>query len=176
MFIKGVYAEKNALLNTAEKMCVSARTAPKARGIDNISTAIITGEDKDKLSQELKKLGEEKQIDFYIRDSQNILNAEAIVLIGSKNPPRNVPNCGYCNFVDCKGMLEHHGHCAFNDIDLGIAIGCAVTVASICNVDNRVMASVGVAASQLELLGEETKIIFGIPLSVSGKNIFFDRK
>ncbi len=38
------------------------------------------------------------------------------------------------------------------------------------------MYTIGMAAVQLELLGPEVKIAHGIPLSATGKNIFFDRK
>ena len=42
------------------------------------------------------------------------------------------------------------------------------------NVDNRVMRSVGEAALKMGLLKADE--IIGIPLSVKGKSIFFDRK
>jgi len=38
------------------------------------------------------------------------------------------------------------------------------------------MYSVGQAALEMNLLGEDVRIAFGIPLSVSAKNPFFDRK
>ena len=59
-------------------------------------------------------------------------------------------------------------------IDLGIALGSAVKVASELNVDNRIMYSIGRAAMKMGLLKADE--IQGIPLSVKGKNIFFDRK
>ena len=59
-------------------------------------------------------------------------------------------------------------------IDLGIALGSAVKVASDLNVDNRIMYSIGLAAKKMNLL--EADEIQGIPLSIKGKNIFFDRK
>ena len=59
-------------------------------------------------------------------------------------------------------------------INLGIAIGSAVHIASINNVDNRVMYSVGVAAKRLYM--KDSDIVLGIPLSIKGKNIFFDRR
>ena len=43
-------------------------------------------------------------------------------------------------------------------------------------VDNRVMFSVGRAARSLGLLGASVTLVLGIPLSVSGKSPFFDRK
>ena len=47
-------------------------------------------------------------------------------------------------------------------------------MASELNVDNRIMRSIGIAAMKLELLKADE--IQGIPLSIRGKNIFFDRK
>jgi uncharacterized ferredoxin-like protein len=59
--------------------------------------------------------------------------------------------------------------------DLGIAIGSAVKTAQVHNADNRVMYSVGVAARSLGILPEECSVAYAIPLSATGKNIFFDR-
>jgi uncharacterized ferredoxin-like protein len=61
-------------------------------------------------------------------------------------------------------------------IDLGIAIGSAVSTASVLKIDNRIMLSIGLAAVNLKILGKDVKIAYGIPLSISGKNPFFDRK
>jgi len=38
------------------------------------------------------------------------------------------------------------------------------------------MYSVGRAVVNIKLLGEDIKIAYGIPLSISGKNPFFDRR
>ena len=59
--------------------------------------------------------------------------------------------------------------------DLGIAIGSAVKTAQIHNVDNRIMYSGGAAALDLGLFGKECTVAYAIPLSATGKNIFFDR-
>ena len=66
--------------------------------------------------------------------------------------------------------------CTFNTGDLGIAIGSAVSVAMDHRVDNRIMYTVGQAAMELRLLGDDVPVIYGIPLSISSKNPFFDRK
>ena len=63
--------------------------------------------------------------------------------------------------------------CVFEILDLGIAIGSAVKLASYFNIDNRIMYTIGAAAKELELL--DSDLIMGIPLSASGKNIYFDR-
>jgi uncharacterized ferredoxin-like protein len=60
--------------------------------------------------------------------------------------------------------------------DLGIALGSAVKTAQIHNVDNRIMFSAGTAALNLGLLGKDCSVAYAIPLSVTGKNIFFDRE
>ena len=144
-------AESEGLLHVAQLMVVAARTAPKARGEDDISTAIVTDHDKAKLADTMDTLGR-------TRDAQNVRDAGIVVLIGV--------NCGPANeaFWPFKAKL----------VDLGIAVGSAVKVASDLNVDNRIMYSIGVAAKQMGLLDAEE--IQGIPLSVTGKNIFFDRK
>ena len=64
--------------------------------------------------------------------------------------------------------------CLFKALDLGIALGSAVKTASILNVDNRIMYRVSTAAKRLNYMPEASTIM-GIPLSVRGKNIYFDR-
>jgi uncharacterized ferredoxin-like protein len=63
--------------------------------------------------------------------------------------------------------------CLYAAIDLGIALGSAAKVAAEHNIDNRVMRTVGVAARKLKWL--DADVIVAIPLSASGKNIYFDR-
>ncbi len=153
MIVDSNQAEREAVLNVAKLMITAARTAPKAGGIDNITAAIITGEEKNGIADKLEKIGRDKGPDFFIRDSQNLRSADVLVLIGVKT--------------------EEEEWKSLKLIDLGIAIGSAVKIASIFNIDNRIMYSVGVAAEEIGII-EGT--ILGIPLSVKGKNIFFDRK
>lgn len=61
-------------------------------------------------------------------------------------------------------------------IDIGIAIGSAAAAAADARVDSRVMFSVGRAAKSLGLLGEKASLVLALPLSISGKSPFFDRK
>lgn len=58
-------------------------------------------------------------------------------------------------------------------LDLGIALGSAAKIASELNVDNRIMYRIGAAAKRLGMT--EANITQGIPISATGKNIFFDR-
>jgi uncharacterized ferredoxin-like protein len=176
MNFNGHKAEEEGLYDIAKKMCIAARTAPKADGIDNVVTSIVSGDDIEKLAAETEKIGTEHSVAWIVRDSRNIRSAKVLVLIGTKVEPINLPACGYCGFKNCDENKKKGGVCAFNTGDLGIAIGSAVSVAADSRVDNRILFSVGKAAVNLGFLGEQVKIVYGIPLSVSGKNPFFDRK
>jgi uncharacterized ferredoxin-like protein len=151
MILTSEDSEHEALLQVAKLMVVSARTAPKAQGEDKIKAAIVTGDEKDELANTMELNGR-------IRDAKNVRDSGAVVLLGVEfgNPAE-----GWINY---RAKL----------IDLGIAIGSAVKIASELNVDNRVMRSVGDAALKMGLLKADE--IQGIPLSVKGKSIFFDRK
>jgi uncharacterized ferredoxin-like protein len=168
--------EKETVLHIANLMCVAARTAPKARGIDNIVTIVLTDREKEAFAQKMEELGKRTERPHtFARDANNVREAQALVLIGTKISPVGL-NCGFCGFDNCRKCEESSARCAHNSGDLGIAIGSAVSVASNHRVDNRVMYTVGWTCVQKKILGKEVKIALGIPLSVSGKNIFFDRK
>jgi uncharacterized ferredoxin-like protein len=63
--------------------------------------------------------------------------------------------------------------CAFQSIDLGIALASACALAARFHVDNRMMYTIGGPARKLNWMASQ--VIIGIPLSSSGKNIYFDR-
>jgi uncharacterized ferredoxin-like protein len=171
-------AERKAILNVACEMAAAARTAPKGCGIDNIEVVILDGEDKGALSAEMRaiaeKLGEDGE--FFARDAGNVDASEAVVLIGVKNAPIGLNDfCRLCGFEDCAAATAAGTNCAFNVTDLGIAIGSAAAVAIDHRIDNRVMFTAGKAALNLSMFSEKVRIAHGIPLSTSGKSIFFDR-
>jgi uncharacterized ferredoxin-like protein len=159
----------------AEAMCVAARTAPKGRGIDLIVTAIAAGDTVKKLSAKMKEMGEAKGTPSFIRDAENLSSVSHVVLIGTKLKVIGLKNCALCGYPTCEEKDEK-ANCALNVGDLGIAIGSAVSVAADHRVDSRIMFSVGRAAVELGLFDKDVKIVYGIPLSVTGKNPFFDRK
>ena len=175
MLIEGKQAERDAVLETAKRMCAAARTAPKAKGIDHILTGILTGEEKDRLAAEMRRLAETEGAAFFARDAANVDASEAVVLIGTARGARGVPLCGFCGWGDCAGMAKAGGHCAYDDVDLGIAVGSAAAAAADARVDSRVMFSAGKAALLLGLLGEKAATVFGIPVSATGKSKYFDR-
>ncbi len=175
MIIRGEHAEDNGLLQVAELMCAAARTAPKGRGVDTLETLIATGDDLMKLADEMRRWGEQTGAGFCIRDAGNLEQVKAAVILGTTVKPLGIPGCSFCGFDNCDGMQKAGGICAFNAGDLGIAMGSAAGVAAAHHVDNRIMFSVGRAAMNLKMFSTDVKIAYGIPLSISGKNPFFDR-
>ena len=57
MFIQSQKAEEQAVMNLAHAICAAARTAPKARGTDHMDTAILTGDDKAQIVEEMRRIG-----------------------------------------------------------------------------------------------------------------------
>lgn len=166
------------IMATAENMLTAARTAPKSRGVDNLVISIAEKDTIEKIADKMMEMfNEGRAQEFFVRDSNNIRKAGLIVLIGTKINPMGLQHCGLCGFKDCAEKTNSPDHpCALNTTDLGIAIGSAVSVAADARVDSRVMFSVGMAVRELGLMGDDVKVIFAIPLSVSKKNPFFDRK
>jgi uncharacterized ferredoxin-like protein len=168
---------RDALLDVAKKMMLAARTAPKARGVNHMEMCLATGDSIPLLAKKMKEIGEKQGQSFFIRDAENLSGTEVVFLIGSRIRPLNLKVCGMCGFGNCETKDAHPlVPCAFNTGDLGIAIGSAVSVAADHRVDNRIMYTIGQAALELELFDQAIKIIYGIPLSATSKNPFFDRK
>ncbi len=171
--------EKRVAREVAMFMILSARTAPKARGIDHLKTAILTGQEKDRLAGEMEKLSSE--YGFFERDAKNVRSAEVVLLIGLSAAPIGL-NCGACGrtCTELQGESSKEGKgyrgplCVMDIMNFGIALGSAVKTASMFNVDNRMMFSAGVAARKSGIM--DADVVIGIPLSIKGKNIFFDRK
>ena len=169
--------EMQAALEAAARVCAAARTAPKACGIDHMHTLTLTGEDKDRIADEMERLGNELGAAFFIRDAGNVRTAKVLVLMGIRETQRGLGEiCGYCHFHDCGDCAAHNGVCVYDPIDVGIALGSAAATAADCRMDSRILFSAGRAAAQLGVMGEDVKLIYGLPLAVTGKSPFFDRK
>lgn len=181
--------ESEAIIEVAKLMAISARTAPKGRGIDNITTAVVTGKEKDELADTMEHRVEKKRhpIPFFRRDADSVRKSQAVLLVGVKGTmpkrPEDPINCGACGHQTCGEFIraeKKRGEdftgpiCILEALDLGIALGSAVRTASEMNVDNRMMYTIGSAAGDLKIL--DADVIIGVPLSVSGKNPYFDRK
>lgn len=175
MIYNNIEAEKKAAFHVAELMMAAARTAPKGCGVDNLVTIMIDGEEKDKLANQMRKITEETGETYFGRDGGNVDACPVVVVFGIKNSPLGLDHCSFCGFENCTETMKAGGNCAFNIADIGIALGSAVSVAADHRFDNRVMFSAGKAAIQLNYLPQDVRVAFGIPLSASGKSIFFDR-
>ena len=160
-------------LQIGRQMMIAARTAPKAKGVDIIEVALITDEDIHRLSEEMRAVCEENGFKFFLRDADNIQEAECVLLIGTHELPHGL-NCGHCGYATCADRPAGVP-CALNSVDVGIAIGSACATAADHRVDTRVMFSAGLAAQRLDIL-KGCKQVFAIPVSASSKNPFFDRK
>lgn len=168
---------KEAIFEAAKRIMTAARTAPKAKGIDNIVIALLKKDGIEEVSEKLKEMVRRDNLPaLFLRDAVNILSANVMIIFGTKIASTGLDPCGMCGFHDCAEKNKHPDHpCVFNTGDLGIAIGSAASIATDNRVDNRIMYTVGQALLKMRVFGEEIKIIYGMPLSISGKNPFFDR-
>jgi len=187
--LKDVEAINKGVKEVANLIAVSARTAPKGRGVDNILTAVVTGKEKDELADAMERKLERKRnpISAFRKDAEAVRKSPVVILIGVRGTvpkkPENPLNCGACGHETCAEFIKVEKKkgedftgpiCIFEAMDLGIALGSAVKTASEMNIDNRLMYTLGAAAKDLKLL--DADVIIGIPLSATGKNIYFDRR
>ena len=171
----------NGIDVVAQLMAISAITAPKSKGENFVQTKVLQGDVIKELADAMIKFGKKTKKKDFDRDGNNVKNSDAVVLIGIKDAKPLGLNCGACGFPDCKTLIKKKKKakefvgpvCAFRLLDMGIALGSAVKTASILNVDNRIMYRVGAVVRDMNLVDWE--FVMGIPLSVTGKSIYFDR-
>tara|TARA_B100000614_G_C14497493_1_gene473253 strand:- start:313 stop:831 length:519 start_codon:yes stop_codon:yes gene_type:complete len=170
-----------AMRTVAGLMEISAITAPKAVGQNFVVTATIEGDDIKRLAADMAAYGDESGKKNFDRDGANVANSSAVFLVGLKDATAPGLNCAACGHPVCLSVNsgEQNGEflgpqCAVRLLDMGIAIGSAVKTAQMLNVDNRVMYRIGVSARRLGMI--DADFVMGVPLSVSGKSIYYDRK
>jgi uncharacterized ferredoxin-like protein len=189
--------EKSGLETVAKLMALSARTAPKTGGIDHVHSKISDPDEQLSIADMMLSIGEDifnkrtnKKLGNAIKedwasDARTITESGLLMLVGVEGRKVIGLNCGGCGFPTCSEMLNHPRinmkvkslpgpYCIFKVMDLSIASASAVKTAMEHNVDNRMMYKVGVAALKLGML-PPCDLIIGIPLSATGKNIYFDR-
>ena len=186
---KSKEVEKEAVRMVAALMAASARTAPKAMGLNAVKTMVIDGDDLELLAGAMEAKAEEQPPHLataFIRDTANVRKSGCVLLIGVSGNPKRIEkplDCGSCGYETCKQLFSAERrpgkdfsgpNCIMQALDLGIALGSAVKLASELNVDNRIMYTIGATAKKLGLL--DSDIIIGIPLSVTGKSVYFDRR
>ncbi|MGC8911476.1 MAG: ferredoxin domain-containing protein [Nitrososphaeria archaeon] len=173
--------KKDVLLEIAKELAATARTAPKARGIDDIIIEILSDQEREEVARKLEELASERNVWWFKRDADNVRNSSAVIVFGVKGSRPRELNCGACGYKDCAefSKVERRGgdfvgpNCVYPLIDLGIALGSAVKLASILGIDNRIMYTVGLAVKKLNLV--DADLVLGLPLSATGKSIYFDR-
>lgn len=171
---------ENAMQLIAELMSVSARTAPKTAGKDFVTVDILDKSKLAPLADAMEIYGKTSGKHNFDRDAAGVRASSAVVLIGIKDAKPLGLDCGACGYSKCSQLPaamegnEFKGpFCAYRMLDLGIALGSAVKTAQFHNADNRIMYRVGVIARKLGLTRAD--YVIGIPISATGKNIFFDR-
>lgn len=172
---------QNIMELVAGLMALSARTAPKAAGKDFLEIKVVAGAQLEAMADACVAYGKEKgNAAHWERDGENIRKSDAVLLLALKEAKVTGLNCGACGFAKCSELpklretAEFEGPiCAWRLMDLGIALGSAAKTAGILNADNRIMYRVGVVAKQLKLI--EGEVVAGIPISATGKSIYFDR-
>ncbi len=171
---------KETVAFVGELMALSARTAPKAVGQDFIEARVLSDSERVALGNDMIGIGRERGIQGFERDGQNVLGSDAVLLVGLLPHKGAGLNCGACGYSSCAEFNEESfsgdfrgPNCFLRALDLGIALGSAASTASLHNVDNRIMYRIGVSALRLGM--SKCNAVHGIPLSASGKNIFFDR-
>jgi uncharacterized ferredoxin-like protein len=164
----------------ADLMDIAARTAPKSAGKDFVVIHTIEGDEVKALGEKMVEYGQRTGKKDFDRDGKNVGDSDAVVLIGIKDAESLNLDCGACGAETCEGLLinSHEGEfrgpqCAFRLLDMGIALGSAVKTAGMLNVDNRIMYRAGVVAREMDLI--DADYVMGIPLSATGKSIYFDR-
>ena len=172
MIIDERSSRRERVIEVGRRMLTAARTAPKGKGVDILECALVEGDDIERLSAVMKQLHAETGRGVYARDSENIMKADCIVVIATRDMPLGL-NCAHCGFATCEDKPAAVP-CAINSVDVGIAIGSAVATAADSRIDCRVMFSAGMAAQRLDILGGCSQY-YCIPLSASSKNPFFDR-
>jgi len=178
-------AEKDGILAAAKLMAVSARTAPKTRGLDSIKTLILhEREELEKLAAAMEEISREdpERLAFFKRNAEHVRQSAAVLLIGVTGEPKRMAdplNCGACG-MDCAAMVKAKKRdqgmmrgpmCHMQSLDLGIALGSAVKTASELNIDNRIMYSIGATGRRIKFM--DADLVIGIPLAAAGKNPYF---
>ncbi len=165
----------------AELMAVSAITAPKSRGENYVVVEVVTGKKLRKIAKEMIEHGKEVNDPFFVRDGNSVMASQAMLLVGLKDAKPVGLNCGGCGFERCilpeevRELRDFRGPvCMLRLLDMGIALGSAVKTASIHNIDTRIMYRAGVIARRLGYI--DADVVMAVPVSISGKSVFFDRK
>jgi uncharacterized ferredoxin-like protein len=187
----------DAVRHVAKLCAVSAMTAPKSGGqlflkggTAFIETVIIDDRATLKrMADWLRERGNKHREAIWFRDADTAEKLDLVLFVGLAKwyPPQY--DCGACGFGTCAEFMQarpaHQTEaskdwefagpvCQIRAIDLGIAVGSAAKTASINNVDTRCQTRLAAAARHLGII--ESDLAVALSMSVTHKNIFFDKK
>jgi uncharacterized ferredoxin-like protein len=136
----------------------------------------------------LRKEGSRHKEAIWFRDAETAEKLDLVVIgLADWYPPQY--DCGACGFGTC---AEFSGAaatskskesdawqflgpiCQLRCVDLGIAVGSAAKTASLHNIDTRCQTRIAAAARHLGVIHSDLAV--ALSMSVSHKNIFFDKK
>jgi uncharacterized ferredoxin-like protein len=166
---------QKSVYDIAGYMMVAAKTAPKAKGQDNLVFKLFTQEELGDLADKMVETGKSTMRSHtFNRDAECVRKSMCLLMIGSLAQTLKL-DCGFCGVETCSEAEKNNITCAYNSGDLGIAMGSAVATAARFHVDNRILYTAGYTAKLNNLFEQEVRMALGIPLSATGKNPFFDR-
>ena len=187
----------DSIRHVAKLCAVAAMTAPKSGGqlflkggTPFIETVVI--EDRatlKKLADWLRVKGDKHKEAIWYRDADAAEKLDIVLFIGLCGwyPPQY--DCGACGYATCAEFMQARPDyksetssewefagpiCQLRCIDLGIAVGSAAKTASLNNVDTRCQTRIAAAARHLKII--QADLAVALSMSVSHKNIFFDKK
>jgi uncharacterized ferredoxin-like protein len=186
-----------ALRQVAQLCAVAAMTAPKSGGQlfvkgakPFIETVIIDERDTlRQLADWLRARGTKLKDPIWFRDADTAEKLDLVLFIGLAKWYPPLYDCGACGYATCAEFLraapaQHTAEaedwefpgpiCQLRCIDLGIAVGSAAKMASLNNVDARCQTRIAAAARHLGVI--QADLAVALSMSVSHKNIFFDKK
>jgi len=186
-----------ALRHVAQLCAVAAMTAPKSGGQlflkgakPFIETVMVEEPDTlQRLADWLRTRGTQLKDPIWFRDADTTEKLDLVLFIGLAKWYPPVYDCGACGYATCAEFLRaapaHHTEeaenwefpgpiCQLRCVDLGIAVGSAAKTASLNNVDARCQTRIAAAARHLGVI--QADLAVALSMSVSHKNIFFDKK
>jgi uncharacterized ferredoxin-like protein len=187
----------DSIRHVAKLCAVAAMTAPKSGGqlflkggTPFIETVIVDDKPTLKnLADWLRAQGNKHKDAIWHRDADTAEKLDLVLFIGLCGwyPPQY--DCGACGYGTCaefmKARPQHHTPgsedwqfngpvCQLRALDLGIAVGSAAKTASLNNIDTRCQTRIAAAARHLKVI--QADLAVALSMSISHKNIFFDKK
>src|SRR4030042_1310151 len=104
-------AEKEAVMTAARLIMAAITTAPKGRGVSEVTSVLLRDEEKERLARAMEEQNSHKvtPVSIFKRDAQNSRKAAAVLLIGVKGTMPKKPempfNCGACGYPSCGGLI-----------------------------------------------------------------------